>query len=381
MKIAFLYEFDDKSWPGGRNYYASLFAAVHMVDPSLELLLLTGRKTTTSLPEQFPRLQVVRESMLDRWSLPWIRRQFGRSISRTTDPALERLLLQHRVNVLSHSGGLPNHRGIKTLGWLPDFQFMYFPHYWKSGQLRRTRRTYVNAVRFCDALVVSSGDALADLDKFAPHGHAPAHVLHFIAAPAEVEKLPTLAQITSKYGLPDRYLHLPNQFWVHKNHRVVIDALAELGADERDIVVVCTGQPSDVRNPAHYDNLIEHATKRGVAERFRVLGLVPYADMQALMLHARAILNPSRFEGWSTTVEEAKALGKRILLSDLPVHREQAPEGAFYFSPDDPVRLARLIRDAANTGIVPVDAQCVAAAYQLNIRNFGEKYLDILRSL
>jgi hypothetical protein len=61
------------------------------------------------------------------------------------------------------------------------------------------------------------------------------------------------------------------------------------------------------------------------------------------MIHSIAIINPSYFEGWSTTVEEAKILDLKILLSDISVHREQNPEKAEYFSPDDPQKLADLL--------------------------------------
>jgi len=37
------------------------------------------------------------------------------------------------------------------------------------------------------------------------------------------------------------------------------------------------------------------------------------------------------FEGWSTTVEEARAMGAPMVLSDLDVHREQMGEQATYF--------------------------------------------------
>jgi glycosyltransferase involved in cell wall biosynthesis len=42
------------------------------------------------------------------------------------------------------------------------------------------------------------------------------------------------------------------------------------------------------------------------------------------MRASTALINPSLFEGWSTTVEEAKSTGTPMILSDLGVHREQA---------------------------------------------------------
>jgi len=58
------------------------------------------------------------------------------------------------------------------------------------------------------------------------------------------------------------------------------------------------------------------------------------------MRNCVAVLNPSRFEGWSSTVEEAKGMGKRLILSSIPVHREQNPPRASFFEPDDEHALA-----------------------------------------
>lgn len=47
-----------------------------------------------------------------------------------------------------------------------------------------------------------------------------------------------------------------------------------------------------------------------------MLGLVPRSDVIALMRYSISLINPSFFEGWSTTVEEAKSMGKQIILSE-----------------------------------------------------------------
>jgi len=58
---------------------------------------------------------------------------------------------------------------------------------------------------------------------------------------------------------------------------------------------------------------------------------------------AGAVINPSLFEGWSTTVEEAKSMGVPMLLSDIGVHREQAEGRASFFDPHAPETLADLL--------------------------------------
>src|SRR6202012_4558704 len=88
----------------------------------------------------------------------------------------------------------------------------------------------------------------------------------------------------------------------------------------------------------------------------------PFDHLVGLMHHATAFLNPSRFEGWSTSVEEAKSMGKQIVLSDIPVHREQAPERGYFFPPDAPQALADAMSAAYNRHDKQVDASMHDAA-------------------
>jgi glycosyltransferase involved in cell wall biosynthesis len=139
------------------------------------------------------------------------------------------------------------------------------------------------------------------------------------------------------------YILLPNQFWAHKNHRIVITALKLLRQRNQRVLVLATGPTSDYRNPAYFEELMSYAKDCDVLESFRVLGVISSSEVLALMRHAAAVINPSHFEGWSTSVEEAKALGKTIILSDIKVHREQSPERAIYFDPADAEGLSQAL--------------------------------------
>ena len=55
-----------------------------------------------------------------------------------------------------------------------------------------------------------------------------------------------------------------------------------------------------------------------------------YEDVFALIKFSKAVINPSLFEGWSSTVEECKSVGKNMILSDLDVHKEQYPNAVFF---------------------------------------------------
>ena len=96
-----------------------------------------------------------------------------------------------------------------------------------------------------------------------------------------------------------------NQFWAHKNHEIVPDALARAPG----IPVVMVGRPADYRdrrNPS-MSRLLQRIATAGVSDRVFLLGEVPFADLVSLLRVAAVVLQPSRFEGWSTTVEDAKA--------------------------------------------------------------------------
>lgn len=380
MRVAIAYNFNDGDWLGGRNYFGSLFTAFAALAPAdIELVLVIGEKTQTSLPQAFAWLQVLRTPLMDRMHPSWLVRQFTLRVL-DGDPLLERFLAGHGIDILSHSGHLGARSRVRTLPWLYDFQFMHLPEYWDPKHIRWAEKRYTAACRHGSGIIVSSQDALGDLERFAPWCTLPRHVLRFVSNPVSFDKLPVREDLLGRLGLPADYFYLPNQFWSNKNHRLAIDALALLKSQGVDATIVCTGKTFDGRKPQFFDELMAHCRALGVEDRFKVLGVVPYIDLQGLMAYACGVINPSRFEGWSTTVEEAKTFQQRLLLSDLAVHREQAPVFGRFFAPDDAAALAGHMRDCLAEGPRPVDPQAIQADYDSRLKAFGQTFVDILRS-
>ena len=104
--------------------------------------------------------------------------------------------------------------------------------------------------------------------------------------------------------------------------------------------LVLSGRQQDPRHPEWFAQLKTSIDNSSVNKQIKMLGLIPYEDVINLNAGALAIINPSRFEGWSTSVEEAKALGTPLILSNLPVHIEQTQNAGNYFDPDDADALA-----------------------------------------
>ena len=146
-----------------------------------------------------------------------------------------------------------------------------------------------------------------------------------------MSKILSFSEIKQKYDIPNLYFHLPNQFWQHKNHKLVAKSVAALNKRNIRINIICTGKTYDYRNPKFFDEFLIFLKKLNVYDQFRILGVIPYEEMISLMYYSTAVINPSFFEGWSTTVEESKTLNKKILLSKIPVHIEQNPNKGKYF--------------------------------------------------
>ena len=263
---------------------------------------------------------------------------------------------------------------LPALAWMPDFQHKYMPRMFSvAGWLRREAgfRAQIASRR---TVMLSSETARTDVERFYPGARGRTAVVRF-AQDVDIIGLVAESQaLRDRYGLPERFVFLPNQFWKHKNHDLVVEALGE--ARRRGVLsglplIVMSGRQDDVRNPGAYDAFVRRLAACGAAEHVRHLGLIPYRDVLGLVAAADAMLNPSFFEGWSTTVEEAKALGTELLISDLAIHREQAP-GARFFAPTSASDLlAALLDTAAAPPPAPRDVSALIAAHKIRLDNYA----------
>lgn len=369
-------------WLGGVSYYRNLLNAIREAGGRIEPVIFTSAAGMSRVRAEFPDIAVVETTLVDS---PALLRRGWRIAQHILgrDIPLENLLLRHRIDLLSHAGYLGRRSPIASMIWIPDFQELALPSFFSPSQRASRARGVRTACAHASAIVLSSEAAKRDLKSIEASGDALHEVLQFVAnMPGESERTPRAA-LQEKYGLPDRYFHLPNQFWAHKNHALVLQALAMLRAQGRPVTVLATGNTSDHRQPGHFQGLMDEAKRLGVMADFRPLGIVPFEDLMGLMHHSVAVINPSRFEGWSTSVEEAKSMGKAVLLSDIPVHREQAPRRGRYFSSDDADALALALDESVSGWSSDEERSHMAnAALDLPTRRraFAERYETIVHA-
>jgi hypothetical protein len=97
--------------------------------------------------------------------------------------------------------------------------------------------------------VVSSESARNDLMRYPKPESTPITILRFHLMPGnDLFELDPIA-VQAKFGLPDKFFIICNQFWAHKNHIQVVNALGELNKQGIRCIVACTGNINDTRNP------------------------------------------------------------------------------------------------------------------------------------
>jgi glycosyltransferase involved in cell wall biosynthesis len=234
---------------------------------------------------------------------------------------------------------------LAAIGWIPDFQHLHLADLYSTGQKDLLNRAFRNLSRRSVRMLFSSQDCRRDFVENFPEFAAKARVASFPSLLAFEPPPEPAVPVREKYHLPERFLLVINQFWRHKNHHLVPEALALLKARGLEVPVVMAGLPADYRD-RHNEALSETfqaSATGGVWSQCVILGKVPREDLVALLQTAAAVIQPSRFEGWNTTLQDAKAIGCPVMVSDLAVHREQCPNALGFFAPHDAGALADLI--------------------------------------
>ena len=322
-----------KEWMGGLNYFNNLLFAIDSLNnKELQIFVFVGKKTDEDIKNMFKRYgTVIEDRIFDRKSLKWFLMKLEQKIFKTNF-LLENILKKYDIQVLSHTS-ITKFKNIKTINWIPDFQHIHLPQMFSKKEIENRDKSFIQIIKESDVVVLSSFDALKDLRKFSSEYQNKARVLKFVSQPNsryfelnENDK----NNVLKKYDIKDEFFYMPNQFWKHKNHMTVFTAINELKKDGIQICVVCTGHLADYRNKTYIDEIKNFIKINNLEKNIKLLGLVEYEDVFALIKFSKAVINPSLFEGWSSTVEECKSVEKNMILSDLDVHKEQYPNATFF---------------------------------------------------
>ena len=249
---------------------------------------------------------------------------------------------------------LPSFRALSTsvrtpwIGYLYDFQHRLLPHLFSPEERMARDERFQAMANNARHVIVNSRSVREDCLRFLGVGGA-----HFVALPFGAAPVPDWLgdqpSLIAKYALPKRYFLVSNQFWTHKNHRVVFEALHALLQEPEgaDATVVCTGSTVDARDRDYFPSLQQYLRANQLTEKVRILDYIAKRDQIEIMKHAVAVVQPTLFEGGpgGGAVYDAISLDVPALVSEIPVNRELEGQGfdIQFFDPGNAQALAGLM--------------------------------------
>lgn len=389
MHISFQYS-DSSVWTAGLTYLNNVIRALRALPDEEQPRISIFVKAETS-PESYAPIRSLLDDVLvlpEAGCLPQrsLYERLLRRVKRTlnSDEKAESLLStwfsKQGVDVVFSQSDCGPGFGVPLLFWLPDFQHRRMPEMFSKNEVLLRDREYQCRAQRASRIIVSSNDVKGDMQSFAPEFREKVRAMPFVSYVPESLYDVSPEWVCEHYDLPERFVYLPNQFWQHKNHEVVVDAIASLAEDYPEITVVCTGNTHDYRNPSYFSKLLYLIAEKRLRNQFVILGLVPHAHLFALIRQSLAVLQPSLFEGWNSCVEEVKSVGKGMIVSDIAVHREQNPPASRFFDPKSSETLAATLVDVFEKLQPGPDTELEALTrknLQERMRGFAHRLLGI----
>ena len=173
---------------------------------------------------------------------------------------------------------------------------------------------------------------------------------------------------------------------MHKNHIIILQSLKHIKEKYKfnKLLVVSTGYSKDHRNYNCFYQIKRFIIENNLQDNYKYLGIIPFIEVLSLKYHSIAVINPSKFEGRSSTVEQAKSMGKQVILSNINTHREQNPTRGIYFNPDNFLELSSIMIKVWNKYNYSNNKKFINKAYKQNRESLLKYYSDyqkIIRSV
>lgn len=259
--------------------------------------------------------------------------------------------------------------------WIADFQEHFAPEFFSDDTVKARIANQHLIQASTEQLILSSNDALQHFKLFYPNHSVKVSVMPFAVTHPDFTQL-DIHLLLKKFDLPARYFICPNQFWKHKNQIIVLKAVKLLKDKGINLTVAFTGNTEDYRNPDYFMQLKAYLAENNLGEQINFLGFIDRAEQLQLMNNSAAIIQPSLFEGWSTVVEDAKAMNKFLLVSGINVHREQLSDSAAEFF--DPLNAADLANAMEKTYLQNTPPSLyLKNTYEKNVHAFAANFLEI----
>ena len=308
---------------GSEEYATRTLAPLRDVAPDLDVVLFVLPGFTTAHPGLADRFEVVVAPLSGS-------RRSLRVVAERTWMARE--VRRRHLALVHHGGGTapPGTGPARVVLSVHDIQYVAFPQYFTTIKRAWLRHEMPGSLRRADVITTPTEfvrhSLIADLGvdgariDLVPHGLPPDFASGVIDEGA----------LRARYDVPGPFLLYPAATYPHKNHILLLDALARMG-DRPDLRLVLTGGAG-----LGEESLLRVIHRRGLRDRVIRTGRVPDTDRDALLRIADALVFPSRYEGFGAPVLEAMAVGTPVLAASATALPEVVGSAGLLLDPNDP---------------------------------------------
>lgn len=205
-----------------------------------------------------------------------------------------------------------------------DLQYRRFPDYFSRGRRGylaaamprsvRTAAVVATPTEYVRSTVIEAFGVAAGRVRVVPHG------IPDVAEPSR-EAIAAARELAGVGGAP--FVVYPAITHPHKAHRVLVDMLDHLVADDRDLHLVLLGGEGRAER-----DLVAAIGASRHRDRIHRPGRVPGHARDALVAAAEALVFPSQYEGFGAPLVEAMGLGTPVVASDAAGVREVVADAA-----------------------------------------------------
>ena len=373
-KIGIVFNFS-VSWLGGVYYVQNIIKALNYIqDKDKPEIIIFYKKELVNFTENidYPYLKTIEWQFVNAYKgflLSWVLRK---------NVFLDSLLKEHNLDGIYPVYDLPvsnkNFQDTIIAGWFPDLQHKFYPNYFNKLNLVLREFRLKLLLKNADVLVLSSQDVANHFNEFYKiRKKLKIHIMPFVSI-IDNWNFENIKYLKIKYKLPEEYFMVSNQFYVHKNHITILKALSILKKRNKNIHVVLTGKMEYYKDPAFIESLKNQIVTNNISDMVSLLGVIPRQDQLSIMNGAKAIIQPSLFEGWSTVIEDAKSLQVPVIASNIDVHKEQMGDRGVYFEATNELDLANVLIDFSNQF-----GGTIFDSYEKRVVDFGYNFISIFK--
>jgi glycosyltransferase involved in cell wall biosynthesis len=259
---------------------------------------------------------------------------------------------------------------VRSLVSIHDLMHRYerrFPESSSGIQYRFREYKYRNICRWTDGVLVDSELGRQQVMESYGMPSERIHVLPYIA-PRYMQAATPPAGFDKRYRLPSKFIFYPAQFWGHKNHERLIQAVASIKGELLDLKLVLSGSEKNA-----YPAVVALVRELGLEEDVLFLGYVPDEDMPELYRRARALIMPTFYGPTNIPPLEAFTVGCPVAVSGIYGMPEQVGDAALLFNPESVDDIADSIHR-----LWVDDTLCsrLAAAGKARIANWGQEQFN-----